>query len=104
MAVLGAMVLTNFLSNTVLMLLFYSITMSLLSDFGINMFAFKIIIGLVSCFGILTLSAAVITPLLFGSGQITVRNTLIYNIVYVLLALIGTMCFLWPLAQMIIGN
>ncbi len=100
--VLGALIMTNFLSNTVTMFLFYSIALSLLADSGINVMAFVIVVGLASCIGILTPSAAVPAPLFFGPGHITVKNTYKYGILYMLLTFLGCMCLIWPLASAVI--
>lgn len=100
--VLGALIMTNFLSNTVTMFLFYSIALSLLSATNINVMGFVIVVGLASCIGILTPSAAVPAPLFFGPGHITVKNTYKYGIIYMVLTFLGCMFLIWPLASAII--
>ena len=99
---LGALVLTNFISNTVTMLVFYSVAIALLAGSGINIVALSIVIGLVSCFGVLVPSSAVPAPLFFGPRHITVGNTARYNIVFIALALVVSVALLWPLAQLIV--
>lgn len=98
----GALIMTNFLSNTVTMFLFYSIAISLLSNSNINMTAFIILIGLASCIGILTPSAAVPAPLFFGPNHITVKNIYKYSLLYILLTFIGCMFIIWPIAKILI--
>lgn len=100
--VLGALIMTNFLSNTVTMFLFYSIALSLLSATDINVMGFVIVVGLASCIGILTPSAAVPAPLFFGPGHITVKNTVKYGVIYMILTFLGCMFLIWPLASAII--
>ena len=100
--VLGALIMTNFLSNTVTMFLFYSIALSLLSDTGINVIGFVVVISLASCMGMLTPSASVPAPLFFGPGHITVRNTVKYCTIYIILTWLGCMFLIWPLASALI--
>lgn len=98
----GVLVFTNFLSNTVAMLLFFNIALSLLGNTGVNLVAFSLLIGVVSCFGVLTPSASVPSPLFFGPGYITVKDTAIYNLVFIFLNLGASLFILWPLFQRIV--
>ena len=100
--VLGAMVISQFMSDTVAMYLFYAIAIALLASSGINMPAFVIMIGLAAIMGILTPAAAVPSPLFFGPGHITVGNTLKYAIIFLGLIFVGMMGLIWPLASAVI--
>ncbi|MEG0378920.1 MAG: hypothetical protein RR614_10630, partial [Eubacterium sp.] len=101
-ALIGAITLTNFISNTVAMLLFFSVFVPLLMGSGASIPGFIILIGLMASFGVLTPAASVTTPLFFGPGHITVGNTLKYNIVFILSAFICTLVLLWPLTPVLL--
>lgn len=79
-----AIIFTNFLSNTVTMVLFFNIGAVLLVAGNTNMAAFTIIIALASSMATLTPSAAVPSPLFFGPGHITMRNTVTHNLFFVI--------------------
>jgi sodium-dependent dicarboxylate transporter 2/3/5 len=96
--ILGTLVLTNFASNTVAMLLFYSVAMSLLSDSEITMLGLTILIGVQATFGLLMPSASISCPLFFGPEHLTVKGMLKYNIIILGGSFLFTMLILWPLA------
>ena len=98
---LGAMVLTNFFSNTVAMLLFTSIAVPLLADSGINILVFIVLIGLSASFGVLTPAASVMTPLFFGEKHLTVKTTIKANIAIIILAFVAMIVILWPVLSLI---
>lgn len=98
----GALWISQFMSDTVTMYLFYAIAISLLEGTGINMPAFVIIIGLASIMGLLTPAAAVPAPLFFGPEHITMKNTAKYAILYLVLICIVLMAIMWPLASTVI--
>lgn len=100
--VFGALAISQFMSDTVAMYLFYAIAIALLASTGINMPAFVIIIGLAAIMGILTPAAAVPAPLFFGPGHITLQNTVKYALLFLLLIFIGLMVIIWPLANALI--
>ncbi|MGN0292407.1 MAG: SLC13 family permease [Lachnospiraceae bacterium] len=100
--VLGGMIITQFMSNTVTMYLIYAIAISLLASTGINMPAFVIVIGLGAMIGILTPAAAVPAPLFFGPEHITVQGTMKYALIYLLLTFVSIMVIIWPIANMLI--
>lgn len=100
--VLGAIVISQFMSDTVTMYLFYAIAIALLSSSGINLPAFVIMVGLGSIMGILTPAAAVPAPLFFGPEHITLQNTIKYAVVFLALIFVSIMVILWPLSSMII--
>ena len=66
-----AIIMTNFLSNTVTMVLFFNIGAVLLSIDQVNMAAFTIMVSIASGMAAVTPSAAVPSPLFFGPGHVT---------------------------------
>lgn len=96
-----AIILTNFLSNTVTMVLFFNIGAVLLAGGNTNMAAFTIIIALAASMATVTPSAAVPSPLFFGPGHVTMKATLKYNLIFVVLAFVVLVAFM-PLASAIV--
>ena len=78
-----AIIMTNFLSNTVTMVLFFNIGVIVLANGNTNMGVFTIIIALAASMASLTPSAAVPSPLFFGPGQVTMKNTLKWNLIWI---------------------
>lgn len=77
-----AIIMTNFLSNTVTMVLFFNIGVIVLANGNTNMGVFTIIISLAASMASLTPSAAVPSPLFFGPGHVTMKNTLKWNLIW----------------------
>lgn len=99
---LGTLVLTNFISNTVAMLLFYSVATSLLAGFsGIPMIGLTILIGMLASSGLLLPSAAISCPLFFGPEHLTVKEMLKYSTLIICGMFILTMLLIWPLALLL---
>lgn len=78
-----AIIMTNFLSNTVTMVLFFNIGVIVLANGNTNMGVFTIIIALAASMASLTPSAAVPSPLFFGPGHVTMKNTLKWNLILI---------------------
>lgn len=96
-----AIVMTNFLSNTVTMVLFFNIGVVLLANGNMNMAAFTIIIALASSMATITPSAAVPSPFFFGPGHLTMKGTLKYNMFFIVLSFFVCLLFL-PIASALI--
>ena len=96
-----AIVMTNFLSNTVTMVLFFNIGVVLLANGNMNMAAFTIIIALASSMATITPSAAVPSPFFFGPGHLTMKGTLKYNMFFIVLSFAVCLLFL-PIASALI--
>jgi sodium-dependent dicarboxylate transporter 2/3/5 len=101
-ALVGSLILTKFISNTVTMLLFVHITLPLLVLSDISLGAVAILIGLAASLGALVPSSTVSAPIMFGPGHITFGNTWKYNLTYLLLAYIPTIFLLFPYANLVI--
>lgn len=97
-----AILMTNFLSNTVTMVLFFNIGAVLLVNGNVNMAAFTIVIALAASMATVTPSAAVPSPLFFGPGHITMKDTLKYNLVFVVLSFVVLTAFCIPYASAVI--
>ena len=78
-----AIIMTNLLSNTVTMVLFFNIGVIVLANGNTNMGVFTIIIALAASMASLTPSAAVPSPLFFGPGHVTMKNTLKWNLIWI---------------------
>lgn len=96
-----ALVMTNFLSNTVTMTIFFNLGVILLATSNVNMAAFTIIIALTSSMATVTPSASVPAPLFFGPEHVTMKNTLKYNLIFAVASLCVCLIF-WPFASAII--
>ncbi len=99
---LGTIVLTNFISNTVCMLLFYSLSMPLMSAMGEPVLGLTVVIVAMASFASLVPSAAVTAPFFFGPEHITIRNSFKWNVLAIALAwVIGTF-ITYPLSNLLL--
>lgn len=96
------LIMTNFVSNTVAMFLFFAICLSALAGTNVSMVAVTIIISMVANFASLVPSAAVTAPLFFGDGYITVKNTFKWNLIMIGLTFIVTIGIIYPLGNAIL--
>lgn len=94
-AFLGCIILTNFISNTVCMLLFFSLVVPIASAAGQNVSAIIILLCVLACFASLVPSAAITAPFYFGEQYITVKNSFKSNIMMIVIvwALISFVVF-----------
>ncbi len=94
-AFLGCIILTNFISNTVCMLLFFSLVVPIASAAGQNVSAIIISLCVLACFASLVPSAAITAPFYFGEQYITVKNSFKSNIMMIVIvwALISFVVF-----------
>ncbi|SDB25116.1 SLC13 family permease [Eubacterium oxidoreducens] len=88
-----AVIMTNFLSNTVTMVLFFNIGIALISVDQMNMGMFTIIISLAASMASITPSASVPSPLFFGEGYLNMKDTLKSNLVFVILSVVVLIIF-----------
>ena len=102
--VIGSIIMTNFLSNTVTMVLFFNLGVVLLDADSLNMGAVTILIGLAASMASLTPSAAVPSPLFFGPEHLTMKNTVKINLLFIFLSFVVLMLFAYPFAQLIIRS
>ena len=98
-AILFCLILTNFISNTVSMMIFYSLTIPAIASTGISQVGVIIMITCAACFASLVPSAAVTAPFFFGDGHITVRNTFKWNLVMIFCAFVTIMGVMYPLSM-----
>ena len=99
----AALIMTNFLSNVVTMVLFFNIGLALLSGFGLHLGAFAAVIGTAASMASLTPSACAPAPLLFGPGHVSVRGVLKANLVFLVLSLLACLTLVYPLASAVFG-
>lgn len=100
-ALFGTLLLTNFVSNTVSMILFFSVSAPLLVGSGINMGVLLILITMLAGIGIATPACSAIAPLFYGPEFITIKNSLKYKIVFLVGMYVLTVAVLYPLASSI---
>ena len=93
------LVLTNFVSNTVAMILFFSICIPALANTGVSNVAVTITLCIIANFASLVPSAAVTAPLFFGDGHITVKNSLKWNLIMIALTFLVSIFVLYPLGN-----
>ncbi|MCU6761582.1 transporter%2C divalent anion:Na+ symporter (DASS) family [uncultured Roseburia sp.] len=99
-ALLGCVILTNFISNTVCMLLFFSISVPLISAAGGNVIPLIILLCVMACFASLVPSAAITAPFYFGNENITVKNSLKWNLIMIALAWAGVSFIIYPASRL----
>ena len=95
----AALIMTNFLSNVVTMVLFFQIGVALLADSGVSLAAYAAVIGFASAMASLTPSACAPAPLLFGPGHVSVAGVLKANLVFLALSFAAILLLVYPLAQ-----
>ncbi len=100
---LAALIMTNFLSNVVTMVLFFNIGLALLSSSSLHLGAFAAVIGFAASMASLTPSACAPAPLLFGPGHVTVRGVLKANLVFLVISLLACLLLVYPLAVRVFG-
>ncbi|MCC8161743.1 MAG: anion permease, partial [Lachnospiraceae bacterium] len=98
---LGCVILTNFISNTVSMLLFYSVMVPIVEAGGGPVIGVIVMLCMMACFASLVPSAAVTAPFFFGPGHITVKNTAKWNVVMIFVAWAITVFLIYPLCNML---
>ena len=96
------LVLTNFVSNTVAMILFFSICIPALAGTSVSTVAVTITLCIIANFASLVPSAAVTAPLFFGDGHITVKNALKWNLVMIGLAFLVSIFIVYPLGNLLL--
>lgn len=99
---LCALIMTNFLSNVVTMVLFFNIGVALLQGGSVNMGMFSMLIGILSSMACLTPSACAPMPLVFGPGHVTMKNTIRPNLFFIGLSFVAILLFVIPVAPLII--
>lgn len=102
-ALFGCIFLTNFISNTVCMLLFYGIVVPVLTAMGAPTAGVIILLVIASCIASLVPSANVNAPFFFGPGYITVKSGLKQNIITIVMQWALLAFVAYPLANMILG-
>lgn len=100
--IIGALIMTNFLSNTVTMVLFFNLGVVLLNTGNLNMGAITIVIGLAASMATLTPSASVPAPLFFGPEHVTMKSTYKYNFIFLVLSFVVLVAFVIPYASAVI--
>lgn len=98
-----ALIMTNFLSNVVTMVLFFNIGVALLTGGSVNLGMFSILIGIMAAIACLTPAACAPMPLVFGPGHVTMKNTIRPNLFFIVLTLIVTLAYIIPVTPLVLG-
>jgi len=100
---LGALIITQFISNSVVAILFVNIGVAIFIGMGVGVgvsipmvVAFALVVGLTSCFAVSTPGATIVTPLIFSPGYITVATSIKVNLVFLVLILLATIIIFVP--------
>ena len=99
---LAALIMTNFLSNVVTMVIFFNIGIALLSGGSASLGAYAAVIGFASSMAALTPSACAPAPLIFGPGHATVGGVLKANLTFIFLSFAVILLLVYPLASSIL--
>ena len=99
----AALIMTNFLSNVVTMVLIFNIGLALLSGSNMHLGAFAAVIDVAASMASLTPSACTPALLIFGPGHVTVRGVLKANLVFLVLSLAACLVVVYPLASAVLG-
>jgi sodium-dependent dicarboxylate transporter 2/3/5 len=97
--IIGALIMTNFMSNAVAMVLFFNIGAALLTTGNMSMAAFAVVIALSASMAACTPSASIPSPLFFTPGHITMKNSIKCNVIFVILSFLVLVAFVIPFAS-----
>lgn len=100
-SILFCLIMTNFVSNVVSMLLFFGLVIPVTNAAAISPVGISIIICIAASFASLVPSAATTAPLFFGPGHITVKNTLKWNLLMIGFCYLVCMLILYPLGNLL---
>lgn len=101
--VLLAILMTNFLSNTVTQVLFFSIGAILLANSNYSLAAFAVVIAIASGMATITPSASIVSPFYFAEKHLTMKPILAPNLIFVAACFVICAFIGVPLATAIIG-
>ena len=102
MLIIISTVLTNFLSNTVVMTLAFHMGVTILAYQAINPIVVAVLIAFAACMACLTPSSALTAPLFYGPEHIKVREAMKDNVIFVILSIIVVIA-LTPLTIAVLG-
>lgn len=97
-----ALLMTNFLSNTVTVALFFSIGAVVLGSTDYNLAIFALVIGMASGMSTITPSAAVPSPCFFAPGHLTMKGSLVPNLAFVIVTFLIITVIGIPLAGFLV--
>ncbi len=97
--VVASLVMTNFLSNAVTMVLFVNVGVALLASRGVSVAMLILLVGFSSSMACLTPSAAVPSPIFFGPGHLKMGDTWKWNILFIVASFVVLMVFVYPFAS-----
>lgn len=100
-SILLCLVMTNFVSNVVSMLLFFGLMIPVTSAAGISSVTVSIVVCIAASFASLVPSAATTAPLFFEAGHITVKNTVKWNLVMIGFCYLVCMFGVYPLGELL---
>lgn len=89
--------MTNFISNTVCMMLYYNLAIPIVAAAGLPTAGITVIICIIASFASLVPSAATTAPFFFDSGHITVKNSWKWNVAMIAAAWALVSFIVYPL-------
>ena len=89
----GALIVTNFISSAVTLVLFFNVGVALLAGTGANMGAFGVTVAFAAAMSCLTPAASLTMPLFFEPGHITMKNSYRANLISIALAFVNLVAF-----------
>jgi di/tricarboxylate transporter len=101
--VLGCLIVTSFISDMVTMLLFFNLGIPMLANTNISPTAVTILIVCMSAYSCLVPTASATAPLFFADDNITVKNSLKWNLVMMVAACAVGLIVVLPLGRLILG-
>ena len=98
-----AVIVTNFISNTVVVTIFVSLGAAILVDHPIGPVVFAIVAAFASCMAFITPSSTLTAPLYYGPEHATVKGVLGMNIMFLLMATLLIIA-MTPLVVLVMGG
>lgn len=98
-----AVIITNFISNTVVITIFVSLGSALLADHPIGPVVFALVVAFAACMAFLTPSATIAAPLYYGPEHLKAKEVMRINLLFLGLATLLIIA-MTPLVMVVIGN
>ncbi len=101
LCIAGVYIVTSFISNTVSITIFYSISVAIMLGMGINVLPYVVLMGIAGNLGALAPSASPNAGYFYGNF-FEVKDVLKYNLMYILISCIALLVLVYPFATLIL--
>lgn len=101
LCIVGVYIVTSFISNTVAITVFYSISVAIMVGMGMNVLPYVVLLGIVGNLGALTPSASPNAGYFFGNF-FEVKDVLKYNVIYIVVSCVILVGLVYPFATLIV--